>query len=726
MRKIILIILSIFAIFIVVLFTVFFIIKSYLTPERVKDFTEKTLKQALQREVKIEKIEPRVSLFNAGILSEGIKIYEDKKKKFVSIDEMEFSLKILPLIFKKTLEIEKIYIKEPEVFIYTEVKDVGKGKAPEKKEKAEIPIFFILQKLEIERGKIHIIPEKGKRTLIYPFNLKLSSKHIEKNLIEFKGEGEIGYSEFKKFSPLKFAFNFNFDIAKDIAEIKRYTLKINALTLSGEGEIKGLIEGKPEYKLILESENIPLSVLKDLSRIKDVDFKGKIDISLKVKGKYTDKVPYIRGDIEGKEVAIKTKEREIDFSKLKIKFKGYKGNFEAEFMSGKQKGDLDFEFSLLPPNKFKGKGKIKGNLIEFTQRDKNYSITFNINGSSQGKLDIKGKFTAGKNDITFNLKGEKKRKLFYVRGNINSNYLNLNEIMPEEKKEEKGKKKGKPPELILPKGISLFINGAVRNFIFKEDNLRDIRFNLEVDEKGIRIKNLKGKVFGGSIDGNISVEKGSIIVKSNLKGNNIEFSELLKKHKFLPSLITGKLSIKTKSRFNLEDVLGTLYAENAVLVFNGEFKKDPVLEKIADILKIKELKNLKFKKINVKLKIERGWINFPDFRIEAPDYLVIPKGKASLKGNLDINLLIKFKGKSAEKLRKYSSFAKYFMNKKGDFELYFILKGTYKNPKVSLDTKKFEEKLKKEIKKEVKKKAKKKMEQEIKKGLEELKKRFGF
>jgi len=686
MKKIILIILSIFAIFLFILLSVFFMIKSYLSPERIRDFTEKTLKEALEREIKIEKIKPYISLFNAGILSQGIEIYEDKKKKIVSIEEMQFSLKIFPLIFKRRIEIEKIYIKEPEVFIYTEVKGERKGKTPEKKKETEVPIFFILQKLKIERGKIHIIPERGKRTLIYPFNLTLSSKHIKKNLIEFKGEGETGVSEFKKFSPFKFDFNFNFDIAEDLVEIKKYILKIKTITLSGKGEIRGLVEGKPRYKVVLESENIPLSVLKDLGGREDIDFKGKTNISIEIEGKHTDKVPYIQGEIEGKEIFIKTREREIDFSKLKVKFKGYKGNLETKFVSGKQKGDLDLEFSLLPPNEFKGKGK----------------------------------FILDKNDLLFNFKGERKRNLFYVKGNINSNYLNLNEIVPQEKKEEK--KKGKPPELILPQGISLFIEGNIKNFIFKEENLKNIRFNIEIDEKEIRIKNLKGEVFGGNIEGDILIEKGSIIVKSNLKGSNLEFSELLKKHRFLPSLITGKLSIQTKNRLNLDDILGTLYAENALLILNGQFKKDPVFEEIADILKINELKNLEFKKIDAKFKIERGWINFPDFKIEAPGYSIVSEGKASLKGNLDMNLLIKFKGEQAKNLRKYSSFAKYFTNKEGDFELYFKLKGTYESPKVLLDTKKFEERLKEEMKKEVKEKLK----EEIKKEIEELKKKFGF
>ncbi len=723
MKKIFIILSLIFLIFLIFFFALFFLIKSYLTPQRVRDFAEKTLKSALQKEIKIKEIEPRISLFNPGILSKKIDVYEDKEKKFISIKELDFSLKLLPLIFKRTLEIEKIYIKEPEVFIYIEEKEREKEKIfkEKEKEKIEIPIFFILQKLEIERGKIDIIPERGEKISVYPFNLRLSSKHIEKDLIEFKGKGDVGYKKLKELSPLKFDFNFNFDIKRDIAEIKEYSLNTRDMEFSGDGEIKGLIEGKIEYKINLKSENISLSLLKDFAEIKDFDLKGKVDISLNLKGGYGDRVPYITGDIVGKEVLVETRERKVNFSELKIKFKGHKGNIEAGFLSGKQMGNLDLEFSLLPPNEFEGKGALKGNLIEFTEKDKNYSLNFNVRGSFTDILYIKGKFIAGRNDFNFDLKGERKRKILYVEGSLNSDYFNLNDILPEEKGEGE-KKKGKPPELILPQGISIFMEGFIRDFIFKEDNLKDIKFNFELDEKGIRIKNLKGKIFGGNISGDIEIGKGSIIVKSNLKGDNIEFSELLKKHEFIPSLIKGKLSIQTDTRFNLQDILGTLYSENLVFVFNGEIKKDPVLEKIADILKIEEIKSLEFNKIDLKLKIEKGWINFSNFSIDCDGYLIFSEGRASLKGDLDIGLLFKFKGKKAEILRKYSSFAKYFINKEGDFELYFRLNGSYKNPRVLLDIGKFEEKLKGEIKKETKEK----IEEGIKKGLEELKKKFRF
>ncbi|MEO0284115.1 MAG: AsmA-like C-terminal region-containing protein [candidate division WOR-3 bacterium] len=723
MRKIIFIILSFFALIFILLLTIFFIVKSYLTPERIKEFTQKTLSDALKKDVKIEKVEPQISLRKIGISAKRIKVKEDEKRDFLDVEKIEFSLRILPLIFKRTLEIDGIYIKNPSLFLYQ--KEEFPVKKPEKEKEAqkiEIPVFFILKSLEIEKARIEIVPLKGKRIAIYPFNLKISSKSITRNTFEFKGNGDVSLKDFEFFSPIKYSFNLNFDLTKDKLEIKNYDIKVKDINLNGKGEILKVLVGEPEYKISLESKNIPLTFVKEILKVKEIDLSGNLDVLITVSGNYKDIIPDIKGKIDGKSLYVKTPLRKVDFTKFFIEFKGKRGELNLDFASEKQKGNLNIEFSLLFPNEFSGKGKINGDLFEFTGKSLNYSLDFNAKGSAKGNLDISGKFYAGKNDLIFNLNGETKGKITFLKGSLNSSNLNLNEILPEEKKTGEGKKEIKKPELILPENIRIFIEGNIRNFVYKEDNLKDIKVEIEIDERGIRIKNLKGKVYGGEIEGNIEITKGSILVKSNLKGKNLEFSEILKNHKFYLGEIKGKLNIETDSKFDLDDIFGTLYASNTVIAFDGEFKKDPILDKIAEILKIEELKNLKFKNINLKIKIEKGFIDFPDFKIDASDYFLEPKGRASLKGDLDFDILFKFRGKGAELLRKYSALSNYFTDKSGDFELFFKIKGTHKNPSISLNTQKFEEK----IKEELKKKGKEKLEEGVKKGLEELKKKFGF
>lgn len=724
MRKIIIIILSIFTLIFLIFLGAFFLIKSYLTPSRVKEFTQKTLSEALKKEVKIEKVEPQISIKRIGVSAKNIKVKEDEKRDFLDVEKIEFSLKILPLIFKRTLEIDAIYIKKPSVFIY-EKKEVPVKKTEKEGEveRIEIPVFFILKNLEIEKGKIEIIPLKGKKTALYPFNLKISSKSLTKEIFEFMGYGDFSSKDFEFISPINFSFKMNFDLLKDKMEIKSYDFKVKDINLKGNGEILKILEGLLEYNVFLESKNIPLKVLKELSGVKEIDLSGYLDVAINLKGDYKDVIPDIKGKIEGKSLYAKTPLRKVDFPKFLIEFKGKSGELKLDFASEKQKGNLNIEFFLLFPNEFSGKGDIRGDLIEFTGKSLNYSLNFDARGSAKGNLNISGKFFAGKNDLSFNLSGETKGKITLLKGFLNSSNLNLNEILPpEEKKTGEGKKETKPPELILPENLRIFMEGNIRNFVYKENNLRDIKVEIEIDERGIRIKNLKGKVYGGEIEGNIEITKGSILVKSNLKGKNLEFSELLKNYKFYLGEITGKFNIETDSKFDLNDIPGTLYASNTVIAFNGEFRKDPILDRIAEILKISELKNLKFKNMNLKIKIEKGFIDFPDFKIDASDYFLEPKGRTSLKGDLDFDILLKFRGRGAELLRNYSSLSNYFADKKGDFELFLKIKGTYKNPTISLNTEKFEEK----IREELKKKGKEKLEEGVKKGIEELKKKFGF
>ncbi len=723
MRKVIFIILSLFTLIFIFLLVLFFIIKSYLTPQRIKEFTQKTLQDALKMEVKIERVEPKISLRNISIVAEKIKVYEDEKREFLDLEKIEFFLKILPIIFKRTLEIDGIYIKKPSIFLYEKKEAIPKKTGKEKEEKKfEIPLYLILNNFEIEKGRIEIIPLKGKKSTFYPLNLKMSSKSITKNNFEFRGNGDISFKDFEIISPIKFFFVLNYDLSKDKLDIKDYEIKLKEINLRGNGEIEKLVEGEPEYKIFLQSRNIPLKFIKGLYDVKEIDLSGDLDLSLNLSGNYRDIVPDIKGKIEGKSIYVKTPLRKIDFPKFFIEFRGKRANINLDFVSEKQNGNLNIDFSLPFPNEFSGGGKVSGDLLEFTGKSLNYSLNFDAKGSARGNLNISGKFLAGKNDLSFNLSGETKGKITLLKGSLNSSNLNLNEILKEEKNYGEGKKETKTPELILPENMRIFMEGNIRNFIYKKDNLRDIKALIEIDEKGIRIKNLRGKVYGGEIEGNIEITKGSLLIKSNLKGKNLEFPELLKNHKFYLGEITGKLNIETDSKFDLNDIPGTLYASNTVIAFNGEFRKDPILDKIAEILKISELKSLKFKNINLKIKIEKGFIDFPDFKIDASDYFLEPKGRASLKGDIDFDILFKFRGRGAEILRKYSSFANYFADKSGDFELFFKIKGTYKNPLISLNTEKFEEK----IREELKKKGKEKLGEGVKKGLEELKKKFGF
>ncbi len=719
MKKIILIIVVIFA-FIFTLFIASFIAaKSFLTPERIKNFAEGIIEKSLNAEAEIQEVKPEIGFFKAGIKAEDIEITKNKKK-LVSVKEIEFKLKILPLIFKRSLDIQKIYIKEPEIEYHIKKKGKKRKREKAKELKPEAGLLFTLKNFTLEDARIKIYKDKKKIYDIKDFDITFSSYSITKNKINFKGRGGVLIKEPKFINQkINFSFDFDLDIARDFIELKDYSLAVRDIEIEGNGEFEKIIKGEPEYSIKIISKNIELSSLREFLKNKKTNLKGKVDIDLKIKGNIKETLPKIYGKIKSDDITLITEGKRINFNKLRIDFKGVSGELKTKMVYGLQKGNISSRF-YMDKLSFKGKLDIEGNLKEFTGKDAVYSLNLNFNGNIKGDINAKGDLESGKNRLTFNISGKKERNIFYLNGSVNSDYFNVNDFLPPEKKN--GQKKGKKVELLLPKGVNVHITGNIKRLILKKDKMERVRFRLKVDKKGIRLEDLKGNVYKGRIEGEVYIFKGSIKVKSKIKGKNLEFSEILKIHKFLPGEIKGKLDIRTDASFDLENIFETLNAKNSVFVFKGEWRANPVLTKIADLLKINDLKRLKFQKINARLEINRGWMNLNNFKIQGRNFLIVTTGRVSLKGNLDIKLKINFKGNLGEKLRRFSSLSKYFQNKKGDFELVFDIDGTYKNPKIKLDITDFQRKIQKEIKKKVKKKIK----EEIKKGIEELFKRFGF
>lgn len=707
---------------IVLVFISFLIIaKAYLTEERIRDFTENTIEKTLKKEAEIRTVSPFISFFRVGVTANEIKIYE-KEKKLLSVEKLIFHLRLLPLIFRKSFEIEKLVIERPHIVYKLTPPKKEKKKEKKEEEKIELPLF-LLEKLQIIEGKLDIVPVKGKNILIEPFNLELYSKTIDKNKILFKGKGNFEISKFEFFDfPLEFNFNFFFDLGKEFLDIEKFLFKFKSMQVKLKGKISDVFSAEPEYNIKLESDKVPVSILKLFSDIKDIEFNGFLILDLDIKGK---KEKYsVRGNVIGKELKLSIKDREITFEKFNIDFKGKRAYVDAFVKTGMQKTDIDIDISIAKPFDFKGFVNFYGNFEEFTKKDKAFLLKTRFKGNLKGSMEIEGNFESERNEFSFSLKNEIKNKKYFLTGSFYSGYLNINDFTTPEQKEKGGKQKG--PVLILPKGIEIYLKGKIKKLIAGKEELKNVNFDVHINEKGIRIKNLKGNIYGGKIEGKLDIFPGSIIIKSYIKGENLEFSEILKKHKFGFGKIKGRLKIESRTSFDIKDISSTLSSENAVIVIDGIIEEDPLFDKIADILKFDPFKSFNFKNLKAKIEIEKGWIRFPDFVIKGKDFDIFPKGKVSIKGDMYLKMKIALRGSFAKYFRTHSVFSNYFKIKEGVIPFYLIVKGNYKNPYIKIDMDQLKKEIEKEIKKKVRSKIKKKVKEEIEKGLEELRKKLGF
>jgi len=683
MKRILIISGIILFVFFILLLILYFLIKSFLTEERIRKFSEDKIKEATGLSCKIEKVVPYIGIKGVGIDIKNLKLY--KEKEVASSERILFKIKLIPIIFKK-IEIDKIYIEKP--FFEYKIKkgEIEKVKKEEISEKEiEIPFIFFLKNLEIRNGKFKIYDDE--KIEISNFNLNLKGI-LKKNLIEIKGENDFEVKVRDLIFPLKDKFKINYDLKNDLANIENFSIYLFKNELNLKGNIKGIISGETEYNVYLTSDNFNLQNLPEI--LKELKILGILKIDLNLKGKEN---PFIYGKIKSKDIEIVYLKEKLNFRDFESEFKG--DNFSFSFKGIFEEIDLKFDgiVKFFPLIYFEMNSNIKGNLKKFTNLDKIFEIKVNLKGE-KNKGKIKAKFLSGKNDLNIDADLNFDKKI-EVSGNISSFYFNLDEILKKEEKKEKKEKEEIP--FLLPPNLKIDINCFIKEFLQKNNVLRNVRFKLKGEENNIRIENFKGEAFEGIIEGNFSLRKGSFLLDIELSARNINFLNLLPNLKFLPFKITGILNINSKTSMNLENIFETINSQNFGILVKGYIEGNKVLKKIAEITKVKELEKIYFDNIDFKIEIKKGFIYFPDFKIKGKDFEIVPKGKVSLKGDMDMDALINFKNLS--------------------FNL--NIKGNYENPNIkiySYSVKKEVKKIEKEIKKEIKK--------EVKKEVEKLKKKL--
>ena len=101
-KKFLIIFFSILAFLVVLFIGLFIIVRSFLTPERSTRFAESVITKTLKADVEINRVVPEIGFFNVKIIVKDARI--KKKGEFVfNVGDIEFRIKILPLIFKKRL-----------------------------------------------------------------------------------------------------------------------------------------------------------------------------------------------------------------------------------------------------------------------------------------------------------------------------------------------------------------------------------------------------------------------------------------------------------------------------------------------------------------------------------------------------------------------------------------------------------------------------------------------
>lgn len=717
MKKIGIIVGIILGIILIIFVSFYFMVKSFLTEERITKFSEKNIEKATGLDAQIEKVSPRISLTGVNIVVYDLKLYKNKKQ-VVSSREIELGLKLIPLIFKR-IEIGKVSVIEPEFEYRIKKKKIIKKQKEEPKEAPREPPFtLLLENFEVKNGNFKIY--NGEKIEIKNFNLSFRGS-LKENI--FMADGKTRFKIHIKNSNFTISnrFSFDMDMKKDIFEIKNLSINILGNVLNIKGNIKNILAGNPYYDLSMVSKKFELHKVSPL--LKDgISINGILDINLNIEGA---KVPFIYGSIKSKNIDMRLEKNLFSIKNFEVDFKGEKMFFSFSTVIQNIRSRIDGSLRILPTLYFRVNSKFEGNLKDFTGINKNFQLKLNLSGNNK-KGDLKGNFLSGRNKLNIDLNLGIDKKID-VSGNISSSYFNMNEIVKTEGKKTSKPGPGKEAPFLLPSNLKIKINFFMKEFIYRKDSFRNLRFELKGEGTKIEIKNFRGEAFGGVVEGSATLKKGSLLLSTNLKARSIKIERILSSYRVIPGKLTGNMTINSNTSMNLENIVESLNSSNSSIVINGYFEGNNVLKKLSEVLNIKELKRLNFQRMDLKFEIRKGFLYFPNFKIKSHDLDILPGGKVSLKGILDLKVDFLFKGNYIHKL-KNSGILPRIVSNINEIPLSIYIRGTYGKPELKIDLSKLEKEIKSSIKKEIKKKTKKKREEikkEIQKELEKLKKKFG-
>lgn len=328
--------------------------------------------------------------------------------------------------------------------------------------------------------------------------------------------------------------------------------------------------------------------------------------------------------------------------------------------------------------------------------------------------------------------------------------LNLDEIMPASSsvKKEETKKDEKPSNLEALKKYTVRGKLNIDSAIVKKIEFKNLQADISFENNKLQLSNFSLQTFNGTINGgttiDISTQEPSFASELHLKDININaVLSTLSTHKdTIYGAMFSDLNISA-SGDNAERIKSTMTGGGLLTLKDGKINTFSAIKQFVNISnlpaqKFKKSSETRFKEIKTSAKIEKGRVYTKEMTLSSDEFNAKMNGSFGLDSTLDYKGEATLSKDTSDKLISSSQAGKYGLSEiggvikdeNGRIVIPFILGGTIKSPKFSLDTavakekakkmvqKKVQEEINKEIKKNIESEKAKELE---KKGKEKLK-----
>jgi uncharacterized protein involved in outer membrane biogenesis len=416
-------------------------------------------------------------------------------------------------------------------------------------------------------------------------------------------------------------------------------------------------------------------------------------------------------------------------------------------LGGGIKADLSLNGRAASPENLKAEGKvefqnvsIKTAATEKPLRNLNGVITFNnqVIDAKQivadiGQSDMALSFTV-RNYLGLVLEGKGGSGKPSARATLKSKLFRTQDVISSQPASAKSGEKQPASAPLLP-DIDIDADVSIAKLVTGKFEFDNAQGAVQIRDGVINLQNFSLNAFGGAI-----TTRGKLALKPdknhtfdfNLDIRNVQANALLSNFTSFGNHLFGGFSMNGSLAGALNDTLGlkpqTLGGGGSVEIKQGQLIGYPLTASLASYTGISQLKEISFNNWNDSFKIENGRLRFGELKIAARDADFVITGSQGLDGTLDYKMLLKLPPGLSSQLKIQglgSDLLSFLKDKDGRVNLSFLVGGTAKDPKLSLDQKQIEDAAKKALEQKAREQLDKTQQDLMKKAEDELKKLFG-
>jgi len=391
------------------------------------------------------------------------------------------------------------------------------------------------------------------------------------------------------------------------------------------------------------------------------------------------------------------------------------GTLQTEFYLMGKPDDLQHN-----PEKIAASGELKLSNTSFTIKDVSYKF-HNLNGN----------FLFNKNDVAINdFKGFINENDFALNGyfrnlipnllfagekleidaKLVSNNLNLNDFLMADATTGNQSTTANKDQYDFKKQLALSISCQVNNLKYKKLEVSQFSGELNYRFPSCQIRTMRGEMCGGNFNSNISLEwvGEKTRITSTLKASEIGITQLFSSFEnFDQDFITDQ---NLKGILDTEFELIILLDKNQHVVYpellgkvsmrikEGELNNFSPMQKMSNLLKEKDLHNIRFSELTNEFVIKDNSILIPEMKINSSVSNISVSGTHTFDNFLDYKLAVPLK--NFAKKDSDETYGAVEDNSKGGSTVFIKIKGPADNFKVAYDTERTRKKIKEDLKKE--------------------------